>query len=62
MKRGMKDEKQTPPKKRSVKGNPFGGFFDFNRDGKEGLGEQWIAHQIFEECSKSMNKGKKKKG
>lgn len=32
--------------------NPFGGLFDFNGDGKEDLGEQWIAHQIFRECSK----------
>lgn len=32
--------------------NPFGGMFDFNRDGKEDLGEQWIALQIFEECTK----------
>lgn len=46
-------KKQTPPKKRSANNNPFGGFFDWNRDGKEGLGEQWLAYQIFEECNKS---------
>ena len=55
-------KKQTLPKKRSTKNNPFGGFFDWNRDGKEGLGEQWLAYQIFEECNKSMNKDKKNKG
>ena len=32
--------------------NPFGGMFDFNRDGKEDWGEQWIAFKIFEECTK----------
>lgn len=32
--------------------NPFGGVFDFNHDGKEDLGEQWIAFKIFEECTK----------
>lgn len=37
-------------KKSSFWDNPFGGFFDFNGDGKEDLGEQWIAHQIFKEC------------
>lgn len=31
---------------------PFGGFADFNGDGKEDLGEQWIAHQIFEDMTK----------
>lgn len=33
--------------------NPFGGLFDFNKDGKEDLGEQWIAYKIFEESTKS---------
>ena len=47
-------KKQTPPKKRSAKNNPFGGFFDWNRDGKEGLGEQWLAYQIFEVGNKSV--------
>ncbi len=32
--------------------NPFGGMFDFNRDGKEDFGEQWLAFKIFEECTK----------
>ncbi len=32
--------------------NPFGGMFDFNGDGKEDFGEQWIAMKIFEECTK----------
>ena len=32
--------------------NPFGGLFDFNRDGKEDFGEQWLAFKIFEECTK----------
>lgn len=36
--------------------NPFGGLFDFNKDGKEDLGELWIAHKIFEEASNSEDK------
>ena len=32
--------------------NPFGGLFDFNRDGKEDFGEQWLAFKIFEECTR----------
>jgi len=32
--------------------NPFGGLFDFNRDGKEDFGEQWVAFQMFEEWTK----------
>ena len=32
--------------------NPFGGLFDFNRDGREDFGEQWLAFKIFEECTK----------
>ncbi len=39
-------------KKRSIWNNPFGGLFDFNRDGKESLGELWLAQKIFEECMK----------
>lgn len=31
---------------------PFGGLFDFNGDGKEDLGEQWIAFKMFEEATK----------
>lgn len=38
--------------KRSFLDNPFGGLFDFNHDGKEDLGELWIAQKIFEECRK----------
>lgn len=38
--------------KRDFRNNHFGGMFDFNRDGKEDLGERWIAHKIFEECMK----------
>lgn len=32
--------------------NPFGGLFDFNRDGREDFSEQWLALKIFEECTK----------
>lgn len=39
-------------KKGSFWDNPFGGMFDFNGDGKEDWGEQWIAFKIFEECTK----------
>lgn len=39
-------------KKSSFWDNPFGGMFDFNGDGKEDLGELWIAQKIFEECTK----------
>ena len=35
--------------------NPFGGMFDFNRDGREDFGEQWLAFKIFEECTKNDN-------
>ena len=38
--------------KKSFWDNPFGGMFDFNGDGKEDLGELWIAQKIFEECTK----------
>lgn len=38
--------------KKSFWDNPFGGMFDFNRDGKEDFGELWIAQKIFEECTK----------
>lgn len=36
--------------------NPFGGLFDFNRDGKESLSELWIAQRMFEECAKEQEK------
>ena len=32
--------------------NPFGGMFDFNGDGKEDFGEQFIGYKIFEKCTK----------
>lgn len=32
--------------------NPFGGMFDFNRDGKEDFGEQWFAFKMIEELTK----------
>ena len=35
--------------------NPFGGMFDFNGDGKEDFGEQFIGFKIFEECTKEDN-------
>ena len=43
-------------KKGSFWDNPFGGMFDFNRDGKEDFGEQWLAYKIFEECTKEHTK------
>lgn len=33
-------------------GQPFGGMFDFNGDGKTDLGESWIGHMIINECMK----------
>ena len=36
----------------SKKNDFFGGFFDFNGDGKTDIGEEWIAYQIFQECMK----------
>ncbi len=33
--------------------NPFGGLFDFNGDGREDLGEQWVALNIFRQCAES---------
>ncbi|MCD8054944.1 MAG: hypothetical protein LUF00_13120 [Lachnospiraceae bacterium] len=38
--------------KGSIWDNPFGGLFDFNHDGKEDFGEQWLAMKIFQECTK----------
>lgn len=32
--------------------NPFGGIFDFNRNGKEEFSELWIAQKVFEDCTK----------
>ena len=34
------------------KKRPFDGMLDLNRDGKIDLGERWISHNIFEECTK----------
>ena len=33
-------------------GQPFGGMFDFNGDGKTDFGEQWVGHMIINECMK----------
>ena len=32
--------------------NPFGGMFDFNGDGKEDLGEQWLGYKVLEDITK----------
>lgn len=32
--------------------NPFGGVFDFNRNGREELHELWIGHKIYEDVTK----------
>lgn len=34
------------------KGGLFGSLFDFNHDGRVDSGEQFIAYQIFQECTK----------
>ncbi len=34
----------------SNKDDIFGGFFDFNGDGKTDIGEEWVAYKIMEEC------------
>ena len=39
-----------------AKGNFLGGLFDFNRDGKMDLSEQYLAYKIFEECAKEEPK------
>lgn len=36
----------------NIFGQPFGGMFDFNGDGKTDFGEQWIGHMIINECMK----------
>lgn len=33
-------------------GQPFGGMFDLNRDGKTDFGEQWLGYMIINECMK----------
>lgn len=40
-------------KKNSFWDNPFGGFFDFNKDGKEDFLECTLAYKIFEEAVKT---------
>lgn len=44
----------------SNKNDFFGGFFDFNGDGKTDIGEEWIAYQIFQECMKDDQKNNHK--
>ncbi len=34
-------------------GQPFGGMFDFNGDGKTDFGESWIGHMIINDCMKN---------
>lgn len=34
-------------------GNPFGGLFDFNSDGKEDAGELLLGSKIFEDCTEN---------
>lgn len=34
-------------------GNPFGGLFDFNSDGKEDAGELLLGYKIFEDCTEN---------
>ena len=36
--------------------NPFGGIFDFNGDGKEDFGEQWLGYKVFDDISKRRGK------
>ena len=36
----------------SIFGSPFGGFFDFNGDGKEDLVEQWLGYEILKDIFK----------
>lgn len=36
--------------------NPFGGMFDFNGDGKEDFGEQWLGFKIMEQLSSDEEK------
>lgn len=37
-------------------GQPFGGMFDFNRDGKTDFGEQWLGYKIINDCMKEETK------
>ena len=36
----------------SNKDDFFGGFFDFNGDGKTDIGEEWVGYKIIEDCMK----------
>lgn len=40
-------------RKTSIWDNPFGGVFDFNRDGREDLFEQWVASKSYEQWTTS---------
>ena len=33
-------------------GQPFGGMFDFNGDGKTDFGEEWVGYMIINDCMK----------
>ena len=33
-------------------GQPFGGMFDMNGDGKTDLGEEWLGYMVINECMK----------
>ena len=33
-------------------GQPFGGMFDMNGDGKTDLGEEWLGYMVIKECMK----------
>lgn len=37
-------------------GQPFGGMFDFNGDGKTDFGEQWVGYMIINDCMKEEEK------
>lgn len=40
--------------------NPFGGMFDFNGDGKEDFGEQWLGFKMMEQLSSDEEKESEK--
>lgn len=37
-------------------GQPFGGMFDFNGDGKTDFGEEWVGYMIINDCMKEEEK------
>ena len=37
----------------------FGSLFDFNRDGKLDLGEQYLDYKLFEECTRQRERSDK---